>query len=43
MIGGVKIADSIRIGAGAVVTKSYDEENIVLARVPACKLNRISN
>lgn len=43
VIGGVWIADNIRIGAGAVVTKSYDEEKIVIAGVPARKLNRSSN
>lgn len=43
VIGGVWIADNIRIGAGAVVTKSYNEEKIVIAGVPARKLNRSSN
>ena len=32
---GVHIADYTIVGANAVVTKSFDEENVVLAGIPA--------
>ena len=35
LIGGIKIANGIAIGAGAVVTKSFEQENVALAGVPA--------
>ena len=35
MIGDIKIADGIVVGAGAVVTKSFTENNVVLGGVPA--------
>ena len=35
VIGGVTIADGIKIGANSVVTKSFFEENSILAGVPA--------
>lgn len=38
IIGDVKIASNIKIGAGAVVTKSFLEENITLVGIPARKL-----
>lgn len=38
IIGGIKIANNIKIGAGAVVTKSFLEENITLVGIPARKL-----
>ena len=38
IIGDVKIANNITIGAGAVVTKSFLEENITLVGIPARKL-----
>lgn len=38
IIGKVKIANNIIIGANAVVTKSFEEENSVLAGVPAKKV-----
>lgn len=39
IIGGIKIANGIIIGANSVVTKSFDEENIVVAGNPAKKLD----
>ncbi len=38
IIGDIKIANNIKIGAGAVVTKSFLEENITLVGIPARKL-----
>jgi len=38
IIGGVTIADDIKIGANAVVTKSFTEPGIVIAGVPARKI-----
>ena len=38
IIGGVYIADDIKIGANAVVTKSFYEKGIVIAGVPARKI-----
>ncbi len=35
IIGDIRLADNIRIGAGAVVTRSCDTEGAVLAGVPA--------
>ena len=35
IIGGVTIANGVKIGAGAVVTKSVLEENVTVAGVPA--------
>ena len=40
IIGGVRLADNIKIGANAVVTKSFDEEGITLVGIPAKKLER---
>lgn len=37
IIGNVKLASNIKIGAGAVVTKSFSEEGITLVEVPAHK------
>lgn len=39
VIGNITIADNIKIGANAVVTKSFDEEGITLVGIPARKLN----
>lgn len=39
VVGGVKIADGVAIGAGAVVTKSFGEEGIAIAGVPARKIS----
>ena len=39
VVGGVKIADNVAIGAGAVVTKDVTEENIAVAGVPAKKVS----
>lgn len=36
---GVHLADNIIVGANAVVTKSFDEPNIVIAGVPAKKIS----
>ena len=38
VIGGITLADGIRIGANAVVTKSFLEANITIAGVPAVKV-----
>ena len=35
IIGGVKIADRIAVGAGSVVTKSFKKENVTIAGNPA--------
>lgn len=40
ILGGVIIADNIKIGANAVVTKSFEEEGITLIGIPARKLER---
>ncbi len=39
IIGNIKIANGIAIGANAVVTKSFEEENITIAGVPAKKIS----
>lgn len=38
IIGKIKIADGIKIGANSVVTKSFLEPNITIAGVPAKKI-----
>ncbi len=38
LIGGIRIADGITVGAGAVVTKDFLEPGITIAGVPAKKL-----
>ena len=38
ILGGVKIANGITIGAGAVVVNSFEEEGIILGGVPARKI-----
>lgn len=38
LIGKIKIADGIKIGANSVVTKSFLEPNITIAGVPAKKI-----
>lgn len=38
IIGGVELADNIKIGANAVVTKSFLEPNIVIGGVPAKRI-----
>ncbi len=39
VLGDIKLADYIAIGANAVVNKSFDEENIAIAGVPAKKIS----
>ena len=39
VLGGITLADNIAIGANAVVNKSFFEENIAIAGVPACKVS----
>lgn len=39
LIGGIHIADGIAIGAGSVVTKSFEEKNITIAGNPAKKIS----
>ena len=34
-VGGIRLGNEVAIGAGAVVTKSFDEDHITLAGVPA--------
>jgi acetyltransferase-like isoleucine patch superfamily enzyme len=38
---GVKLANHIIVGAGSVVTKSFDEEDIIIAGNPAKKIKNI--
>ena len=38
VIGGVTLADGIRVGANAVVTRSFDEPGITIAGIPAVKV-----
>lgn len=38
VIGGVTLADDIRVGANAVVTRSFTEPGITIAGVPAVKI-----
>ncbi|MBQ8238024.1 MAG: serine acetyltransferase [Oscillospiraceae bacterium] len=38
VIGGITLADGIRVGANAVVTKSFSEAGITIAGVPAVKV-----
>lgn len=38
VIGGITLADGIRVGANAVVTKSFAEAGITIAGVPAVKV-----
>ena len=40
IIGNVKLADGIKIGANAVVNKSFDESNITNVGVPAKKVDK---
>ena len=40
VLGGITIADDIKIGANAVVTKSFDEARITIVGIPAHKLER---
>ena len=42
IIGKVKIADGIKIGANSVVTNSFLEPNITIAGVPAKKIKYFS-
>lgn len=39
IVGGVELADDIAVGAGAVVTKSFKEESVTIAGVPAVKIS----
>lgn len=39
VLGGVHVADNVAIGAGAIVTKSFEEENIAIAGNPARKIS----
>jgi serine O-acetyltransferase len=39
ILGNVRLADNIAVGANAVVNKSFDEENIGIAGVPARKIS----
>ena len=38
IIGGVKLGNGVRIGANAVVTKSFEEDGITLVGIPAARL-----
>ena len=35
LFGGIKIADNIMIGANAVVNKSFEDDSVIIAGVPA--------
>ena len=39
VVGGVRVARNVAIGAGAVVTHSIDEENVAVAGIPARKVS----
>lgn len=39
IVGGVKIGNGVAIGANAVVNKSFEEDNIAIAGVPAKKIS----
>ena len=39
IVGGIKLANYIAVGANSVVTHSFDEENIAVAGVPAKKVS----
>lgn len=39
VVGGVKVAKNVAVGAGAVVTHSIDEENVAVAGIPARKVS----
>ena len=43
IFGKIKIGSGIAIGANAVVNKSFDEENISIAGIPARKINNTGN
>ena len=43
ILGNVVIADGIKIGANSVVTKSFLEQNITIAGVPAKKIKEAAN
>lgn len=40
LIGGIKLGNDVVVGAGAVVTKSFEEDHITLAGVPAKIISR---
>lgn len=40
IIGGIRLGNNIHIGANAVVTKSFEEDNITLIGIPAKKLEK---
>ncbi len=40
LVGGITIANNVAIGAGAVVVKDVEEENIAVAGVPAKKVSK---
>lgn len=40
ILGPIRLADGITVGAGSVVTRSFDEEGITIAGVPARKISR---
>lgn len=39
ILGNVRLADGITIGAGSIVTKSFDEEDITIVGTPARKIS----
>ena len=41
MLGGVKVADHVRIGANALVLKDIDSPDTTWAGVPACQINSV--
>lgn len=43
IIGNIKMGNNIRVGANAVVTKTFDKDNIVLVGVPAREIDRSKN
>ncbi len=41
MFGGIRIGNNVKIGANSVINKSFEEDNIVLAGVPAKIVKRL--
>ena len=41
VLGGVKVADHVRIGANALVLKDIDSPDTTWAGVPACQINSV--
>lgn len=40
LLGGIQLADNIAVGANALVNKTFTEENIAIAGIPAKKISK---